>query len=178
MDKPTTLEQFHAQFQVWLEACYQTQPHSALPDQPHPEAAFRADAAPLRFVDLETLAAAFQRVDTRQVDKAGCISFGNQKYEVGVEWVGKTVDVIDDPAAGSELTIEVAQHAPWTARPLVMGEYAGRRPPLPDHLGEAPANGSRVLAAAAKKQAARRAASPPAVSYRGVSPREEEPTDV
>lgn len=178
LDKPPTLEQFNAQFQVWLEECYQTQPHSALPDHPHPEAAFRADTESLRFVDIETLAAAFQRVDTRKVDKAGCISFGNQKYEVGVLWVGQTVDVIYDPADVSELTIEVAHHAPWTARPLEMGEYAGRRPPLPDHLGETPANGSRVLAAAAQNQAARRTASPPAVSYRGLSPREEDPSDV
>ena len=128
LDKPTTLDEFNEKFQAWLDVCYQTQPHSALPDHPHPEAAFRGDSEPLRWVDIETLTAAFQRVDTRRVDKAGCISFRNTRYEVGVLWVGQTVQVVYDPADVSELTIEVANHAPWTARPLEMGEYAGRRP--------------------------------------------------
>ena len=175
LDKPTTLEQFNERFQVWLEECYQTQPHSALPDHRHPEAAFRSDTEPLRFVDIETLTAAFQRVDIRKVDKAGCISFGNRKYEVGIVWVGKTVDVIYDPADVSELTIEVANHAPWTARPLEIGEYAGHRPLLPDHLGEIPVTESRVLAAAAKQRAARHPVNPPAISFRGLSSRKEEP---
>jgi putative transposase len=100
------------------------------------------------------------------------------KYEVGVAWVGNIVDVIDDPADVSELTIEVAHHAPWTARPLEIGEYAGQRPPLPDHLGETPADGSRVLAAAAKQRAARHPGSPPAISFRGLSSPEEAGHDV
>lgn len=174
LDKPTTLEEFNDKFQVWLDQCYQTQPHSALPNDPDPEAAFRADSEPLRFVDIETLTEAFQRVDTRRVDKAGCISFRNTPYEVGVLWAGQTVQVVYDPADVSELTIEVANHAPWTARPLEVGEYAGRRPPLPDDLGESPVAGSRLLAAAAKRQATHHPVSPPAISFRGLASREED----
>ena len=174
LDKPRTLEDFNASFQVWLAECYQTQPHSAVPDAPHPEAAYRGDAEPLRFVDIETLTAAFQRVEPRKVDKTGCISFSGQQYEVGVTWVGQTVDVVYDPTDRTAVTIEAAHVAPWTARPLHMGEHTGTRPPLPDHLGPTAPTGSRVLQAAAQRQAARRAAQPPAVSFRGLTRSEEE----
>ncbi len=174
LDKPTTLEDFNATFQVWLAECYQTQPHSALPDAPHPEAAYRGDPEPLRFVDLETLTAAFQRAEPRKVDKTGCISFGGQKYEVGVPWVGQKVDVVYDPTDTREVTIEAPDGASWTARPLRIGVHTGTRPPLPDHLGPTAPAGSRVLRAAAERHAARRAASPPVVSFQGLTGREED----
>lgn len=174
LDQPTTLEDFNATFQVWLAECYQRQPHSALPDAPHPEAAYRGDAEPLRLVDIETLTAAFHRVEPRKVDKTGCISFSGQKYEVGVTWVGQTVDVVYDPTDRTTVTIEAAGAAPWTARPLHIGPHAGPRPPLPDQLGPTAPTGSRVLQAAAQRHAARRAAQPPAVSFRGLTGTEEE----
>ncbi len=175
LDRPTTLEAFNAAWDVWLTECYQTQPHRAVPDAPHPEAAFRGDPEPLRFVDAATLTAAFQRVDHRHVDKTGCVSFRGQAYAVGVEWVGQRVTVVydprksptgDDPADVSTVTIEAPGTAPWPAHPVVVGEHTGPRPALPDHLGPTPATHSRVLAAARRRVAARAAAAPPAVSFR------------
>lgn len=166
LERPQTLQRLNELFDVWLRECYQSQPHSAVPEFPSPEAAFRADPEPLRLVDIDTLVAAFRRVDTRKVDKAGCISFGNQKYEVGVTWVGQTVDVVYDPQNTEELTIEVAGHPSWVVRPLVIGAHAGRRPALPDHLTSTPATHARVLRAA-KAQAQSAGPEPsPAVSYR------------
>jgi len=165
LERPQTLQRLNELLDVWLRECYQTQPHSAVPDFPSPEAAFRADPEPLRFVDVDTLAAAFRRVDTRKVDKAGCISFGNQKYEVGVTWVGQTVEVVYDPQNTEELTIEVAGHDPWIARPLMIGEHAGHRPALPDHLTAKAPTHSRVLRAAEAQALGTEPASAPAVSY-------------
>ena len=48
--------------------------------------------------------------EERKVDKAGCISFNGQKYEVGLPFIGCTVDVIYDPAYTDELTIEYEGH--------------------------------------------------------------------
>jgi transposase InsO family protein len=169
LDHPTTLEAFNAAWDVWLAECYQTKPHRALPDARHPEAAYRGDPEPLRFVDVETLTAAFQRVARRKVDKTGCVSFQGQPYEVGVTWVGQTVDVVYDPADISTVTIEVPGTPPWTAQPAVVGEHTGPRPALPDALGPTPPTHSRVLAAARQRQAARAAAAPPAVSFRGLT---------
>jgi len=117
--------------------------HAALPEKCSPETAFRSDKKALRFVDQGELATAFLHGETRKVDKSGCISFQDRKYEVGLAFIGQTVDVIFDPADITELTIEYENHTPWRVRELVIGERAGKRPPLPAHLGEVPADVSR-----------------------------------
>jgi len=169
LDRPTTLDAFNAAGDVWLAECYQTQPHRAVPHAPHPEAAFRGDPEPRRFVDAETLTAAFQRVARRKVDKTGCVSCQGQPYEVGVTWVGQTVDVVYDPADVSTVTIEAAGSPPWPAQPVVVGAHTGPRPPVPVPLTPTPPTHSRVLAAARQRHAARAAAAPPAVSFRGLT---------
>ncbi|MDA8200552.1 MAG: hypothetical protein M0Z54_14205 [Thermaerobacter sp.] len=97
LDRPTTRDAFHAAWDVWRGECYHTKPHRALPHGLHPVTAFRGDPEPLRLVAVETLAAACRRVEPRKVDQAGCVSSLAQPYEVGVTWVGQTVDVLYDP---------------------------------------------------------------------------------
>lgn len=50
----------------------------------------------------------------------------NRKYEVGLLFIGRTVEVIYDPADITEITIEYEGHEPWKARELVIGERAGK----------------------------------------------------
>ncbi|UJF35552.1 Mu transposase C-terminal domain-containing protein [Paenibacillus hexagrammi] len=107
--------------------------------------------------------------ETRKVDKSGCISFMDRKYEVGLPFIGCTVDVVFDPADITELTIEYEGHTPWRVRELVIGERAGKRPPLLEHLSALPAEASRLLAAAETRYEDRRAQQAPAVAYRKVS---------
>jgi len=102
------------------------------------------------------------------VDKAGCISFEGKKYEVGLHFIGSKIDVIYDPADTSTLTIEYEGHQVVKAKPLVIGELSGKRPKLPEHLLPKPAESSRLLNAAAKKNQERKENQPPAVSYRKV----------
>lgn len=169
LEKPKTLERLNELFQVWLSECYQHKSHSALPEKCSPETAYRSDKKALRFVDPDELATAFLHCESRKVDKSGCISFQDRKYEVGLPFIGQTIDVIFDPSDIRELTIEYAHHAPWRVRELVIGERAGKRPPLPEHLGEVPADASRLLAAAEDRSAARKEQQAPAVAYRQVS---------
>lgn len=168
LEKPKSLEQLNDHFQVWLAECHQAKPHSALGNM-SPESAFRGDKKTIRFVDPDVLANAFLHYETRKVDKSGCISFMDRKYEVGLPFIGCTVDVVYDPADISELTIEYEGHEPWTVRELVIGERAGKRPPLPEQIGSIPAQHSRLLAAAADRNQERKAFQAPAVSYRKVS---------
>jgi len=168
LEKPKTLERLNELFWVWLSECYQNKPHSALENQRSPESAYRSDKKPLRFVDPEELADAFLHCEKRKVDKSGCISFMNRKYEVGLPFIGCTVDVVFDPADITELTIEYEGHAPWRVREMVIGERAGRRPPLPEHLGPVPADASRLLTAAEERNRDRQAKQAPAVAYRRV----------
>lgn len=169
LEKPKTLERLNELFQVWLSECYQHKSHSALPEKCSPETAYRSDKKALRFVDPDELAWAFLHCEPRKVDKSGCISFQDRKYEVGLPFIGQTVDVIFDPADITELTIEYEGHTPWRVRELAIGERAGKRPPLPEHLDEVPADASRLLAAAEERNAARKEQQAPAVAYRRVS---------
>jgi len=130
--------------------------------------AYRSDRKTLKYIDPEILASAFLHCEERKVDKSGCISFAGNKYEVGLTLIGCKVDVIYDPADVSELTIEYEGHQPFKARQLVIGERAGQRPPLPEHLQKEPADSSRLLQAAAKKNQERKETQSPAVSYRSV----------
>ncbi|MCL6444654.1 MAG: DDE-type integrase/transposase/recombinase [Alicyclobacillus sp.] len=168
LDKPKTLEQLNRKFTVWLSECYQNKPHAALStdQQPiSPETAYRSDRKAIRFVEPDALASAFLHAETRKVDKSGCISFMDQKYEVGLSFIGCTVDVIYDPADIGEVTIEYEGYEPWKAKPLTVSERTGKRPGLPQHLGPKPADGSRVLDAAQKRHEQRQQRQQRAISY-------------
>lgn len=166
LEKPKTLERLNELFEVWLSECYQSKPHSALENKRSPEAAFRSDKKALRFVEPEMLADAFLHCETRKVDKTGCISFMDRKYEVGLPFIGCTVDVVYDPADITELVIEYEGHEPWKVKELAIGERAGKRPPMPDHLQSVPSKSSRLLSAAEVQRHRRHAVEAPAVSYR------------
>jgi transposase InsO family protein len=168
LEKPQTLDQLNKLFWVWLEECYQSKPHSGLDKQMSPEAAYRNDRKPLKFPAPEIITHAFLHCEERKVDKAGCISFQGDKYEVGLSFIGCRVDVIFDPADTSQVTIEYQDHPPWTAKRLVIGEKSGPRPRLPGHMLPQPAESSRLLAAAEKQHEQRKSLQIPAVSYRTV----------
>ncbi len=165
LEKPKTLDRLNELFQVWLSECYQNRPHSALENKQSPETAFRSDKKALRFVESEILAAAFLHCESRKVDKSGCISFMDRKYEVGLPFIGCSVDVVYDPADMTELTIEFEGHEPWKVKELVIGERAGKRPSLPDHLQPLPADSSRLLTAAEERSHQRYTEQAPAVTY-------------
>ncbi|WP_462409391.1 DDE-type integrase/transposase/recombinase [Neobacillus sp. Marseille-QA0830] len=168
LEKPTTLDRLNELFQVWLSECYQNRSHSGLGGKMSPETAFRSDKKALRFIDPNKLANAFLHCETRKVDKAGCISFMDQKYEVGLSFIGRQVDVVYDPADLEELTIEYEGYNPWRAKKLVIGEKSGKRPTLPSHLQTIEVDSSRLLKAAEKKHQERKVEQAPAVSFRAV----------
>ena len=133
-----------------------------------PEAAYRGDKKALRFLEPEVIANAFLHCEERKVDKTGCISFEGKKYEVGLSFVGCTVDVVYDPSDTEELTIEYEGYESFKAKKLVIGERAGQRLKLPEHMSEVPAESSRLLAAAAKKNQQRQVQKATAISYRAL----------
>ena len=167
LEKPKTLERLNELFWVWLSECYQNKPHSAL-DNKSPEFTYKSDRKEIRFVDAEILANAFLHSETRKVDKVGCISFMGRKYEVGLPFIGHKVTLVYDPSDTTELSVEYEGHAPFKIKELVIGEKAGKRPPLPPHMQKQPAQESRLLAAAEKEHGKRQVRELPAVSYRAI----------
>lgn len=174
LEKPTTLDRLNELFQVWLSECYQGKPHSALGEKVSPESAFRSDRKALRFIDPDTLANAFLHCETRKVDKSGCISFMDKKYEVGLSFIGRQVDVVYDPSDLEELTIECEGFSPWKAQKLVIGERAGKRSALPSHLQAQEADSSRLLKAAEQKYQEKQVEQVPAVTFRAIWKEDEE----
>lgn len=168
LEKPKTLNRMNELFQVWLSECYLNKSHSALENKMSPDTAFRSDKQALRFAEPEVLANAFLHSETRRVDKSGCINFMGKKYEVGLPFVGYTVEVVYDPSDLTELTIEYVGHTPWKVHELVIGERAGKRPAMPEHLQAQPAESSRLLTAAQEKHRQRQTRLAPAISYRSV----------
>ncbi len=165
--KPQTLDELNKLFWVWLEECYQNKPHSALEGK-CPVDAYRGDKKALKFLSPEMIRSAFLHSEKRKVDKAGCISFQGEKYEVGLNFIGCKVNVVYDPADTSLLTIEYEGHPDWTAKRLAIGERTGPRPALPPHLMPQPAETSRLLNAAKKQNEERQERQTLAVTYRTV----------
>lgn len=167
-----TLDELNNLLEVWISECYLHKGHSALKDQMSPFAAFRSDTQPIRMISAEELATAFLHAESRKVDKSGCISFQDKKYEVGINFVGCRVEVTYDPSDLTELTIDFEGYPSWKAKELIIGERAGKRPSLPEHMTKAPAGSSRLLKAAKGEADKRKAAAVmPAVSYRNLGKR-------
>lgn len=168
LEKPKTLEKLNELFQVWLTECYQSKVHSGLEGNMSPETAYRSDKKAVKFLDPEIIANAFLHAEIRKVDKAGCISFASKKYEVGLTFIGCKVTVVYDPADIEVITIEYEGHTPFKVKELIIGERTGSRPKMPAYLQPQPADSSRLLTAAARKNQQRQAEHAPAISYRAV----------
>ena len=82
--------------------------------------------------------------------------------------IGRKVQVVYDPADITVLTIEYEGHGPLAVRELVIEEWSGKRPVLPDHMLPEVAEASRLLRAAEQQKQQRKERQAPAVSYRTV----------
>jgi len=161
-----TLNAFNQYFKVWLQECYHTRKHEGLKGA-SPEIAYKNARSPLRFVSPETVASAFLRVERRKVDKSGCIQFSGKRYEVGVLYVGQTVDVAYDPSDIQTLTVECAGSS-LRVQELRIGEHTGPRPKLPKSMLPALPDTSRLLDEKEKRYAARQEVVRRAIRYSGL----------
>jgi len=181
-----SLSEYNHLFNVWLAECYHSKEHSGLCREHlgmkagagagglgiSPEIAYRSSKTPLRFEDADTVARAFLRLESRKVDKSGCISFKGRKYEVGVLYIGRMVDVAYDPADISVVTIEDRHTGTsFRVKELVIGVYTGPRPKLPrfgtdaEHGLNEPPQTSRLLDEKQKRYSERQLSATRAISY-------------
>jgi hypothetical protein len=164
LKRAVSLPDFNNLFNVWLAECYHNKEHSAI--NTTPETAYQSSKTPLRFLPPDTIAKAFLRLEQRKVDKSGCISFSGKKYEVGVIYIGRTVDVVYDPADVSVLTVEDNHfNTSFRVKELVVGEHTGPRPKLPDYMTPTRALTSRLLDEKQKRYDKRQLSAKRAISY-------------
>jgi len=159
-----TVSELNDLFNVWLAECYHSKEHSGI--DATPETAHKSSKTPLRFLPAETIANAFLRLEQRKVDKSSCINFMNKKYEVGVIYIGRIVDIVYDPADISVITVEDTHfNTSFRIRELVIGEHTGPRPKLPDFMTETKPPTSRLLDGKQKQYETRQLSAKRAISY-------------
>lgn len=161
LEKISSLKELNDKFRAWLDQCYTKAVHSGIGTTP--ETAYKADSMPLRFVEQTLLARAFLHCEKRKVDKSGCISFSGKKYDLGMKFIGQTVDVVFDPANIETLTIEVTGEIPFLVRELQIGEHVRPRPKRSEP--SAKADSSRLLTAVSQKYKANTVERSRAISY-------------
>lgn len=142
--KPKTLEELNHHLDLWIQNHYHTSPHSSLSGI-SPGVAFRSDSRPLNFVDIEAITEAFLHTDTREVDKTGCIDFKGKKYDVGLQLIGRKVEVYYDPSWTDAVEIHHPDFKPFKAKLQVIGRNCGIRTELPEAIRTIKTEKSRLL---------------------------------
>jgi hypothetical protein len=79
------------------------------------------------------------------VDKTGCVKLCGKTYEVGLEWVRKTVDLRYDPFDLEEIEVWHKGQKLGLARPLIIGEYNEVSYSKKDAPNPQKSSGSRLL---------------------------------
>ena len=164
LKKAAGLSEFNHLFDVWLSECYHNKEHDGIDTTP--ESAYKSSKTPLRFLPAETVANAFLHGERRKVDKAGCISFKGKTYEVGVVYIGRSVDIIYDATDTSIITVEDKHfNTSFQVKELVIGEHTGPRPKLPDFMTPVKPETSRLLDEKQKRYEKRQLSAKRAISY-------------
>lgn len=171
LKQPKSLAEMNDLFNVWLCECYHSKEHSGIDTTP--ELAYKSSKIPLRFLPADTVANAFLHMEKRKVDKSGCISFMAKKYEVGVVYIGRTVDVVYAPADTSVLTVEDRHFGTsFQIKQLVIGNHTGPRPKLPDFMTSSQPETSRLLDEKQKRYDKRQLSAKRAISYSQINKNE------
>jgi len=139
-----TLEELNELLKLWINEHYHKNPHHGL-DGITPEVAFKTDKRPLKFIDMRTLKEAFLHTEERKVDKIGCISFEGKRFEVGLQLIGRNVEVHYDPSWTDRVEIHHPDFDPFLAKEQIIGEHCGTRAELPERMTALSPKGSRLL---------------------------------
>jgi hypothetical protein len=170
LKRPNSLDDYNRLLNVWIQECYHTRQHGGLSNGQTPEAAYKNSKSPLRFLPAETVASAFMRCEQRKVDKSGCISFSGKKYEVGVLFIGQTINVVYDPADIETIIVEHERTgASLQVKELKIGVHTGTRPSLPKSMLKAIPETSRYLDEKEKRYQARYETVRRAISFKDLN---------
>lgn len=152
-----TLEALNHSWETWLDMYYHKKAHEGLaaccrslnvpvPSEGiSPEQEWSRDSRQLRHLDTAVVTEAFLHHETRKVDNSGCISFRSLKFEALPALAGQQVSISYDPMDCRSITISPRDMEPFTARPLVMGEWCSKKPGVPETFLPKEPESSRFL---------------------------------
>ena len=157
------IEKFNERWKYYLEEEYQKESHDGIKEYYEaldvtvpqggisPEMEWNRDARKLTFLDVGTVSEAFKRHELRQIDKAGCFSFGGRLYEASTALAGAEVEIVYDPLHTEEIEVRYQGVTPIKAKRIRIGAYADKKPPMPIGMTDQIPETSRLLDALEKK---------------------------
>ena len=175
--KIATLEDLNRYWTYYLDEYYQKEPHEGIREyyESHgvtipaegisPEVEWGRDSRTLVFLDASVVGEAFLHHETREVDKGGCISFKNGKYEVSASLIGAKVEIAYDPMQYDTVTVSYPGMPPFEAKRLEIGSFCDKKPELPIAMQPLEPETSRMLDILEKKHHESRARRTDAISY-------------
>lgn len=169
LQKPKTLEELNHAFALWMEEGYNHRPHSSLENKT-PANRFQEDRRRLRFASLEECREAFLWEETRRVDKTGCAKLQGRVFEIGLEWVRKTVDLRFDPFDLETIEIWHNGQNQGLAKSFVVQEFnqavhKAVNSSVPPKIS---ASGSRLMAVLEEKSVSRHKQKLGAIAFRSM----------
>ena len=177
--KIKTLEDLNRYWRYFLEEYYQKDSHDGIREYYEsqglsipeggvsPEMEWNRDTRPLVFLDASVVGEAFLHHEERVVDKAGCISFHGQDYEVSAALIGASVEIAYDPIKPDPLIVTYRDMAPIEAKRVAISPFCDKKPELPISMQPEEPDTSRFLDVLEKKHMESQTKLANAISFSG-----------
>ena len=158
-----SIAEMNEKWKYFLEEDYQKKPHDGIAgyyrskgaDVPKggitPIQEWNRDTRKLKYLDSGTVAEAFTRIETREIDKTGCFEFKGVTYEASIAYSGLRVEITYDPLNTQMVEVRHGKLEVIQAHPVQIGPHASKEPVLPAGMTERKAERSRFLDALEKK---------------------------
>ena len=158
-----SIAEMNEKWKYFLEEDYQKKPHDGIAgyyrskgaDVPKggitPIQEWNRDTRKLKYLDSGTVAEAFTRIETREIDKTGCFEFKGVTYEASIAYSGLRVEIAYDPLNTQMVEVRHGKLEVIQAHPVQIGPHTSKEPVLPAGMTERKAERSRFLDALEKK---------------------------
>lgn len=158
-----SIAEMNEKWKFFLEEDYQKKPHDGIAkyyrsrgvEVPKggitPIQEWNRDTRKLKYLDSGTVAEAFTRVETREIDKTGCFEFKGITYEASIAYSGLKVEIAYDPLNTQTVEVHHGKLDVIHAHPVQIGSHASKEPVLPVGMTEKVPERSRFLDALEKK---------------------------
>ena len=163
VSKVHSLEELNRKWKYFLEQDYQKEAHDGIreyyesqgvdvpPEGISPMREFIRDTRGLVYLDTALVSEAFLHHETRKLDRAGCFSFGDVKYEVSAALANAEVEIAYDPMNTDVIKVMYRDMEPIYASRIKIDAFCGNTPQIPIGMTEEIPETSRLLDALEKK---------------------------
>ena len=143
VSKVHSLVELNRKWKYFLEQDYQKEAHDGIreyyesqgvdvpPEGISPMREFIRDTRGLVYLDTALVSEAFLHHETRKLDRAGCFSFGDVKYEVSAALANAEVEIAYDPMNTDVIKVMYRDMEPIYASRMRIDAFCDKTPPVP-----------------------------------------------